>query len=167
MRTLKAGTLAKNNRASCLVPALALKLCTESQPGKCSRCQTAPEKQFFSTWMSSLGWLPAAPRPALPAQGREQREGRGKWPWQGWPAAPLWCLWMPLAWVGVRQDIAQGMWRDRIPPTPPQCPGEPHITPLCQRHLRGSKVWPNGWQSHPMRCPWAHRQDRLKVSYLT
>lgn len=122
--------------------------------------------ELFSTWTSSLGWLPAAPCLALPAQGREQPEGRDKWPWQGWPAAPLWCLWMPLMWVGVRQDIAQGMRRDRIPPTPLQCPGECHITPLCQRHLRRSRVWLDGWQSHAMRCPRAHRQDCLKVTYL-
>lgn len=42
-----------------------------------------------------------------------------------------------LGGVGVRQDVAQVTQRDWIPPAPLQCPGEPHLTPLCQRHLQG------------------------------
>lgn len=74
MQTLKAGTLAKNNGASCLVPALALKLCTQSQPGKCSRCQTAPEKQSYFQ-PGPVPWV-GSPQPrAWPCQ---RRGGRGR-----------------------------------------------------------------------------------------
>lgn len=60
-------------------------------------------------------------------------------------AAPLW---VSLAWVGVRQDTAHGMWRDWIPPATLQCPGEPQVTLLCQSHLRDRRAGPDGCQSH-------------------
>jgi len=100
VRTLEAGTLAKNTGASCLVPALALQLCTESQPGNCSQCQTAPEKQSYFQ-PGPVPWAGSEQPPAQPCQhrggsgGRTGTSGPGRGgqqhlfsvcrcPWHGW-----------------------------------------------------------------------------------
>lgn len=83
MQTLKADALAKNNGASCLVPVLALKLCTEIQPGKGCQCQTVPEKRSYFQ-PGAVPWA-GSPQPCASA-GREPQQGRDEWLWQGWPS---------------------------------------------------------------------------------
>lgn len=73
----------------CLVPALALKLCTEIQPGKGCQCQTVPEKRSYFQ-PGAVPWA-GSPQPCV--------QGRDKWLWQGWPAASFG---VSMAWVGLR-----------------------------------------------------------------
>lgn len=75
MQTLKAGALAKNNGASCLVPALALKLCTEIQPGKGCQCQTVPEKRSYFQ-PGAVPWA-GSPQPCASA-GEGATGGQGR-----------------------------------------------------------------------------------------
>lgn len=90
MQTLKAGTLAKNNGASCLVPALALKLCSEIQPGKGCQCQTVPEKRSYfqpgaAPWAGSPQPCASAGEAATGGQGQVAVAGvASSTPWHGW-----------------------------------------------------------------------------------
>lgn len=94
MQTLKADALAKNNGASCLVPALALKLCTEIQPGKGCQCQTVPEKRSYFQpgavpWAGSPQPCASAGEGATAGQGQVALAGVAQQqlfgcPWRGW-----------------------------------------------------------------------------------
>lgn len=75
MQTPDTGTVDRNSGASCHVPALALKPCAESQPGKHSLCQTALEKlSYFIAWTGSPGWLPQ-PMPGRVSTGGQEPVG--------------------------------------------------------------------------------------------
>lgn len=85
MQTPDTSTVARNLGASCHAPALALKPCADSQPGKNSLCQTALEKLgYFISWTGSPGWLPqlvpgrastGGQEPAGPVRGQEHLGG--------------------------------------------------------------------------------------------
>lgn len=156
MRTLNAGTLAKHNGASCLVPALAWKLCAEIQPGKCSRCQTAPEKQgYFQPGAVPCAGSPQPCTGSCQCRGGSSSKAGTSGPGRGGHQHLLGACGCPWhGWVSGRTLLKE-------------CGGTGSLPPHCNTLV--SSTEPAGEQGLARSVGEVSlgTQDRPKVSYLT